>query len=70
MSVLSSNWMEINAEELDTYSPELSHSIDVAQRSVTHYENVLDREYTWKKYELFESDILDDGEFLKYLHHL
>lgn len=60
--VLEENWEEIPEEILETYSPELSHSIDVCFRKVEGFVDINDSDYEWKKLELFETQILEDGK--------
>lgn len=67
MQVLPTNWNEISVEEVPNYTPELSESVDVVQKRVTHYENIQTHEYTWKKFSLFEATVFSNGKTQFYI---
>lgn len=62
--VKKSNWTEISEDLLEEYSPQLSHSVDVAVENVAGFVDVNESTYEWKSYELFETSKSSNGIWL------
>lgn len=60
MAFSETNWPLLRPELVAQYLPKLNESCDVAQIEVSSFINPLNDDYTFKKFQLFESEIHKD----------
>lgn len=53
------NWNQIDEDLIEKYSPEVAQSMEVALKKVDDFLNVHGEDYSWRRFELFESALSD-----------